>query len=368
MTEQEANELLKRYRLDQCTDAEKSLIDEWFLQHNEPGPDLPQEKAEKIGQEILKRLPRPGGSGSIIKLWSIIAAAASISLISISLLMVYQKSKKPLDTYAQDITPGGNKATLSLPNGKTLKLSEAKTGIIIDSRNITYQDGSVISSSTGNGTGMATITTPKGGQYQVILPDGSKVYLNAKSSLKYSLSFAKNGQRKIILLGGEAYFEVAKDQKRPFVVSTGNQQVQVLGTQFNIHAYPGETAIKTTLIEGSVKVTTRTPAAGSSTKTLQSGEQSVNTNGSLAVQKVNLKIAMAWKKGKIQFVKEELKTVMEMLSRWYDIQVVYDYYPADGQFTGSISRTKNISEVLSLLETTGDVHFKIEGRKVVVMK
>ncbi|CAM4252999.1 FecR family protein [Pedobacter westerhofensis] len=370
MTTEEIKQILERYNTGQCTELEKTIIEETLMQFNEDQPGLSEKKLEKLGNEIYRNLPGSDGKSRRIKLLSIITAVASVSLIGIITLLFYPRpntsSIENKSTF--NITPGGNKATLTLANGKTINLSAAKTGIIIDDNNIKYIDSTAITNRSGNAPGMATISTPKGGEYQIVLSDGTKVWLNAATTLQFSANLMRErGERKVRLERGEAYFEVYKDKKRPFVVETGQQDVLVLGTHFNIDTYePG--SIKTTLLEGSVRVQSNVHTSKTKSKILVPGEQSVNKAGAIEVRKVNTNIELAWKKGKIQFVRADLKTVMGMISRWYDIQVVYQYYPVEGKFTGSISRSKNISEVLNLLETTGDVRFKIKERQVLVMK
>jgi len=371
MTKEETKQLLKRYNADQCTELEKSIIEDTLMQFNEDQPGLSEEKLEKLGSEIYKKLPGPDGKSKIIKLWSVITAVASVSLIGISFLMFYQK-KETISTpvqYVHDIAPGSHKAILKFSNGKTINLSTSKTGVIIDADKITYNDRTAIANANGdNVSGMATITTPIGGEYQITLPDGTKVWLNAATTLQFSANLNRErGARKVSLESGEAYFEVYKDKTRPFVVATANQEVLVLGTHFNINTYELNST-KTTLLEGSVRIKSTGDASKIKPTMLLPGQQAVNTGASIEVHKVNTNIELAWKKGKIQFVRADMKTVMNMISRWYDIKVIYKYYPVDGKFTGSISRSKNISEVLNLLETTGDVRFKIVERTVLVMK
>lgn len=369
MTKEEAKQLIKKYNGGTCTEAEKALLENWFEIYNEYELDISQCEIEEIGNQIRIQLPQIEVNKNHIKLWSVIVAVASLILIALSILIFYQRNEtiSKHNKLVLDIPPGGNKATLTLANGNTINLSNTQTGITIDADKTTYNDGTAISDDNmHNVSGLATVTTPRGGTYQITLPDGTKVWLNAASSLAYSTSLKERGEERNVILSGEAYFEVSKD-KHPFVVSTSQQEVVVLGTHFNINAYE-KGLTRTTLLEGSVKVQTSSPKAKTKSKVLVPGEQSINKDGSIEVSKVNTNIELAWKKGKIQFVRTDLKTVMDMISRWYDIEVVYQYYPAGGKFTGSISRSKNISEVLNLLETTGDVRFKIEERKVLVMK
>ncbi len=167
------------------------------------------------------------------------------------------------------------------------------------------------------------------------------------------------------MVAGEAYFSVSKDKAHPFIVTTKGQDVTVLGTEFNINAYSAETTIKTTLIEGSVKVNAK---AHKLEKTLRPGQQANYSSSDIIIKAADLDLETAWKRGKTEFEDADLKTVMTMLERWYDIETVYQTNNTESRFTGTVSRSKNISAVLKLLESTGEVHFKIEGRKVIVMK
>jgi len=370
MTKEETKQLLKRYNTDQCTEREKHIVEETLMQFNEDQPGLSEKRLEQLGSEIYKNLPGPDGKSRSIKLWSVIAAIASVSLVGISILMFYPRlDVVPVETNTvQDVSPGGNKATIKFANGKTINLSAAKSGIIISANGTTYDDGTPISNGEADVSGIATITTPNGGEYQVVLQDGTKVWLNAASTLLYPTTFQDRGARRVELRSGEAYFQVTKDSKRPFVVKTRSQDVTVLGTTFNINAYSDQPQIKTTLVEGSVKVALHSTNSITNSKVIKPGEQAILQNGKIAVSRIDLGLETAWKDGKIQFENADLKTVMAMLQRWYDIEVEYAYYPTGVTFSGNIARSKNISEILELIQSTGDVHYKIEGRKVLLMK
>jgi ferric-dicitrate binding protein FerR (iron transport regulator) len=207
-----------------------------------------------------------------------------------------------------------------------------------------------------------TISTPKGGQYQVTLSDGSKVWLNAASSLRFPATFS--GKERKVELTGEGYFEVAHNKKMPFHVTVNDLDVEVLGTHFNINAYADESAIKTTLLEGSVKV-----VKGNETKIIEPGEQASVTTSEDEInvkQQVDLEQVVAWKNGIFQFERADIESVMRQISRWYDIDVDYHGRVSE-HFGGTISRDVNISDVLKMLEMTGGVNFKIDGKKVIVM-
>lgn len=362
MTTEEIKEMLSRYHSGACTDLEKRAIEESFMKFNEDNPNLSQQQLTQMDKNIRKNIPALNMPYKTSKIWPIISTAAAIAIIGIG-IWIYAPERPLVNStsHVYSIKPGGKRATVTLSNGQQISLSADKKGLVVAPTSLSYNDGSIINAK--NLTGIQTISTPKGGEYEIVLSDGTWVWLNSSTTLQYSTDLKEGGKRKVKLVTGEAYFEVAKDKRNPFVVSTGRQEVMVLGTHFNINAYSSD-RLKTTLIEGSVKVT----AASNNSKVLSPGQQAINTGATLTVNEVDTDIELAWKRGKIQFLKSDLKSVLEMVSRWYDVEIVYQYYPIDSKFTGSISRSKNISEVLNLLETTGEVHFKIDERRILVMK
>lgn len=311
-------------------------------------------------------------------------AAASVLLVMFSIglylysgkqkLTVAEKSNTQLNP---DIEPGGNKAVLVLADGSKITLDNAQNGVLTSEGNTTItksRNGQLIynaAGATGNRTALFnTVTTPRAGQYQIILPDGTKVWLNSASSLRFPAIFS--GRQRKVELTGEAYFEVAKNKAVPFVVSSGSQTIEVLGTHFNVNAYHDEASIKTTLLEGSVKVTN-----ASSNVLLSPGQQSLVSNekgSAISVVAAESDEAIAWKNGYFLFNDEELTSIMREISRWYDIDVVYQGDVNKMRFGGMVSRSKNISSVLKIMELTKRVHFKIipadaagKGRRILVM-
>lgn len=315
-------------------------------------------------------------SRQLRSLWpKAIAAAAAVVLMVLSVggyLYFQNKSaatENQLAVNTHDVDPGGNKATLTLADGSKISLTDANNGELAKQSGVKIsksKNGELVYSVTASdATPLAfnTISTPRGGIYQVNLPDGTKVWLNAASSIKFPTTFAQLSQRKVEL-EGEAYFEVAKNKKVPFVVATSGQQVQVLGTHFNISSYTDERELKTTLLEGSVKV------IAANTIVLKPGQQSNlkrNGSGDLKVSTANIAQVMAWKNGFFHFEKENLHEVMRQLSRWYDIEVVYEVDRHDDEFMGDIPRGIKLSEALKILSFEG-TQFRIEGRKLIVKK
>ncbi|MGF7079559.1 FecR family protein [Mucilaginibacter sp. UYCu711] len=265
-----------------------------------------------------------------------------------------------------NITPGSNKAILTLQDGSTIVLNDAKEGTLAQQGNaniVKMANGQLVYNKTDTEPEKVlfnTMTTPRGGQYKLTLPDGTDVWLNSASSITYPTAFV--GNERNVSVTGEAYFEVAKDKTKPFHVKAGSQTIEVLGTHFNVMAYADEDVIKTTLLEGSVKVT-----GDKESGILKPGEQSaINKAGDLKVSVASIDEAMAWKNGYFKFNRVGIKYIMRQLSRWYDVDVVYDGRVKEDEFVGTIGRGENIVQALHLLELA-NVHFKIQDKKIIVL-
>jgi len=372
-----ARQLLNKYLSGTCTEMEKALLETWYLkQHGEDLPEISVLEKEKQLNEIWLNLPIHAKERKINMLWRKIAVSA-IVLITIGIAGILYTQKdihESENRYAvKDIRPGENKAILTLADGTKINLSGKASGLLAEQSGIKItkaSDGQLVYTVTDPGKHLSaddeeqfnTIETPVGGQYMVNLPDGTKVWLNAATTLKYPVQFSKNSRS--VKLIGEGYFEVFHDQERPFYVSGTNQTVEVLGTHFNFMDYPDETVAKTTLVEGSVKV-----IGNKKSKILIPGQQSRLINGRLTVaDQADIEEAIAWKNGYFKF-NEDLRSVMNKISRWYGVDISYEIDPdADLVFGGKISRTRNLSAVLKIIEYTGKVHFKIEERRVTVTK
>lgn len=371
----EAEKLLEKYRAGECTPEEKAIIEDYMVYEGITPRDLLSIEPEMIinKEKVMRIAAIPKITSLPVRIATVAAAIAIIT--TLVLFYIYPARELP-NTYANDINPGGNKAILTLANGNQINLNDAKSGALVSESGfeiVKDKDGQIsykVSRSASGTNEYNTITTPRGGQFIVTLPDGSKVMLNAGSSMKYPTSFAKSLTRKVEL-SGEAYFEITKDAKHPFIVATEQQTVEVLGTHFNVSAYNDETAVKTTLLEGSVKVTPSLRGTKQSPKSiiLKPNEQSSLTKNNIQIKRVDTDEAVAWKSGEFLFRNEPLESIMRKISRWYDVKVVYeDQALAKELFGGMISRSGKISEVLQVLEITKDVHFKVEGRTVTVMK
>lgn len=299
-----------------------------------------------------------------------IAAASVLLLLGMAGYFLLRQEKAPTAspsqlTAKQDIVPGSTGAILTLANGEKIVLDSAGNGVLAvqGKTKLINRNGQILyDGEDRENAGMLynTITTPRGRQYTLMLADGSKVWLNAASSLRYPATFS--GEARKVEVTGEAYFEIAHS-KVPFVVNVRGMEVQVLGTHFNINAYEDEAAIQTTLLEGSVKV-----SKSGRSRVLQPGQQSlVSGDAAIKVQdEVNTDVILAWKNGYFSFDQTDLYAVMRQISRWYDVDVVYEGNIPDRRFGGEISRNANASQVLQILEES-NIHFKIIERKIVVL-
>jgi transmembrane sensor len=271
-----------------------------------------------------------------------------------------------------DAVPGGNKAMLFLANGSKIILDSARSGkltqqggtnvIKIDSDRLAY------SGSNENSTEILynTLATPRGGQYQLTLPDGSRVWLNAASSIRYPTTF--RGAERNVTITGEAYFEVTKNTKMPFVVNAGPTRTTVLGTHFNVKAYPDERSVSTTLLEGGIKISLAGDERIGDERILRPGQQAVLDEATrlLTVRDADTFQAIAWKNGLFDFDQTDIPAIMRQISRWYDVDVSYRWNYDGVKFGGGISRQLNLSHVLRLLDKNG-VHTKLEDKKLIVL-
>ena len=368
------NQLLLKYQQGKCTPEEKKLV-EYLYNFAESTQDQEKEATgtERIKAEIWARLPEASKiqkPARINKLkW--ISAAAAMAAITLSIWIYTSRNaatdpNHPKSHYTTDIAPGKNTATLTLANGKTIALSDSKTGVVISASQLSYNDGSSLPVETDRSLGeeadkqaqILSATTPRGGTYQVRLSDGTKVWLNAASSIKFPASFS--AKERMVELTGEAYLEVAKDKTRPFIVRSGSQQVEVLGTHFNINNYNPK-AVRTSLLEGKVRVS----SADGKQVVLSPGQQSLYDETGLELENRDAAYATAWKDGYFLFNNEDLGSIMQTLSRWYRVEVAYtDPTLQTERFFGKISRYEHISKILRMLERTDVVQFSVEDGKV----
>lgn len=408
MNETMATDLLKRFRSGECTDVEKQLVEAWYAELINTG-ELEWEEGEResiqatsenwllqnMNDDELTYAPVRRMRTATKAWW---AAAAILVLMTGAAYYLYNKQQatvvaKKEDTLKNDVAPGSNKAVLTLANGTTIDLDDASNGVVAQEGNskvLKPEDGQLLYEQEDNSEqgplSYNTLATPRSGQYQLILPDGSKVWLNSESSIHYPIAFAENERR--VQITGEAYFEVAKlksgsGERVPFIVEKGNMQVEVLGTHFNVNAYNDESAIKTTLLEGKVRVVKRETANDKSRQVgtgsekpneisvvLKPGEQAVlsRAHSPLTINhSPDVDNVVAWKNGLFHFESADIKTVMRQLARWYDVEVVYEGTTVknDPLFV-EVSRNTRLSDVLKVLEESGSAKFTIQGKKIVV--
>jgi transmembrane sensor len=373
MLPNEIEELIERYNAGKASPEEVDLVESWYAKYQSSSKDIPVDFLEKDQKESLNQIigqikSKPSGIN-----WQQLSIAASILILFTAGLFFYIIKSEPnrqavaKNVIKPDLTPGGNKAILTLSNGQSIVLNGAKNGTLAKQGNtdINKLSGSAISYQSASSFAAAdaviynTATTPRGGQFQFILSDGTKVWLNSASSIKFPVAFNSN-ERKVELTG-EAYFEVAHDAKRPFRVVSNQQQVEVLGTHFNINAYNDEDVINTTLLEGSVKVTSANTAI-----TIVPGQQAQFKDGKINVAAVNVDDAVAWKNGLFNFNDNSIEEVMKQLSRWYDVDIKYEGQLPSRRFSGEISRNVNASQILDILSFK-KIHYRIEGKSIIVM-
>lgn len=365
----DAEQLIKKYIAGTCTDAEKALVETFYAQQLQngsfPESDVNPNIKDKIWANIQAGRKNEKGHKSI-RVW--ISYAAAILIFAIGIGYIVQNSvKQPADhpiakqVDSGPIHPGSHRATLTLENGQSLELSENQTGIVVGDQ-IAYSDGTELLDAF-NENQWARLKTPRGGTYQVRLPDGTVVRLNAASSLRYPVHF--NGNQRVVELEGEAYFTVTKNPDKPFIVKSNGQQIQVLGTIFNISAYAEEGYTQTSLVEGSVKVTND---AGKHLILKPNESATLDASGKLYKQNVDVNSKIAWMHGYFSFDDESIHSILRKISRWYNVDIVYQDTIRDMSLLGVIPRSGDIKQVLKSLEHLGGIKFKIENRTIVVMK
>lgn len=328
----------------------------------------------RLKERIAKKNKKPD-KGFRISPW--LKIAASLLLIcSISYLILRQSLLPKSDHNKQSIViPGEDKALLTLADGSTISLDEVAVGTLALEGGVRVEktkNGQLIYSASGseiqNQTASNTISTPKGGQYRLILPDGSKAWLNASSSLHYPIHFENNERR--VKMTGEVYFEIAKLEKRlhgrteriPFYVETADQEIQVLGTHFNVNSYPDEPGIVTTLLEGSVRITS---SLNGETVLLRPGQQSF-LDKHLVVSAADVEQQVAWTAGDFIFKSESLASILRKVSRWYDVDIVCPPHLGKLKFDGIVSRSQPLTSIMDMVEITGKAKVKLTERRIIV--
>lgn len=377
--------LIEKYLDGSITPAEEAQLMAWYQEHNQADVEWPVTNAgeeEQVRLRMLRRLNEHISPATRTRTtrrpWYYIPAAASVLLIlGLATWFYYPQLLRSTNTTqtSKAIVPGGNKAVLTLDNGDKVVLESAQNGVISQQGNASVNktdSGTLLYNNNVTGNAATTIvyntlSIPYGGQYQVTLQDGTKVWLNAGSSMRFPASFP--GNERNVTLTGEAYFEVAKDKARPFLVTVNEgpgtpMTVQVLGTHFNINAYPDEQQHIVTLLEGAVKV-----GCGAANALLVPGKEAIlnKISGKINIAEGDTEAATAWKNGYFLFDNEKVENIMKQIGRWYDVEISYQGDVSGKAIGGSLPRSKDVTEVLNTLELTGTVHFKIEGRRIIVM-
>lgn len=383
-TAEEQATLLNWLQKPENEEAARQLLKQSFLD-NKAIEQVPEQLTQSVLQAIWNahkennalnnEVPMSGAASRVYtlpKTWLRYAAAVLLVTGGAAAYLLYNGSNGKVstnlthNTSSTTIAPGGNRATLTLADGSIILLDSAANGQLASQGNISIlklDDGAISYNGAGtNGSSnnlYNTISTPKGGQYQVTLPDGSKVLLNAASTMRFATNFAKERR---VFISGEAFFEVEKNSHSPFLVVVNDDlQVEVLGTSFNVMAYNDEPGITTTLLEGSVRIN-----KGASKKILRPGEQAEVADAITVIKDADVNKAIAWKNGLLNFEGVGLREMMRQLQRWYDIEVIYSGQVPDVSFFGKISRKVDLSTVLEALAGFG-LHYKMEGRKLIVM-
>lgn len=382
ITEDEYQRLFEALEDKNNTTGWKKVIRQ-MMERQPADPDYKSSRWEPVITKILEKDRKANRKNNrrrqLFTIRRIAAAVAVILLLSAGIWFTIQYKYKEhvvtttaLKEENNNILPGSNKAILTLGNGEKIVLDSTNNGLLsmqgktkiikVNNGLLTY-NRQLITDNRQQEIQYNTITTPRGGQYEVVLPDGSKVWLNATSSIKFPAAFTRN--KRVVEITGEAYFEIAKNADRPFIVKKGDVEIQVLGTQFNVNAYDDEPGMKVTMLEGLVRIVQQTT---DNRQLIKPGEQiRLNKNGKMKlIENADVSEAVAWKEGLFQFSDDNIEQIMRQISRWYNVEIIYENGIPEGHITGKIPRNTNLSNVLKIMQLSG-VHFKIEGRKVIVL-
>jgi ferric-dicitrate binding protein FerR (iron transport regulator) len=371
--EKRLSELEAKWLNGTITEAEAKEYASWYNEGQDLPVRIPEEIAgseeahrQRMLDSINTRRSRP--LPATIRLFRAAAVAATLILL-IAGLYYYRNTRQtrdivqaPAPQQPHDIAPGRTRATLTLSNGQTIALDPSSNGILGHDSGVYISNTDSVLTYKGNSDSRSlafnTLSTAKGEQYSVTLSDGTKVWLNAASILRFPIQFT--GEDRRVEVTGEAYFEVARDASKPFFISSGDMHVQVLGTSFNINAYANEPIVRTTLLEGAVRINHRVDLSPHQQSRIEKG-------GDIKVLKdIDVDEVVAWKNGAFSFNNADITTVMRQLERWYDIEVVYEGNKPADVFYGGISRSSTLMEVLKILQAS-KVRFRLEGKRLIVL-
>jgi transmembrane sensor len=377
MSKKDATDLLNRYLAGNVTTDEKALVETWYANYSKNAqlPDIDDQHLEANQEDNLLKLLakiRPRPKHNYFRSLGVAAAVSGFIIVSLTLLKptIFDKKQtavlKPALNTPPPLPPGGNKAILILSDGSSIALNDARKGELANDKGVKIDkkaNGQIsytsnVASATQPANAFNTVITPRGGQYQLILSDGTKVWLNSASSLKYPVAFI--GNKREIQLSGEAYFEVAHNRHKPFRVISNGQVVEVLGTHFNVNAYTDEPAVKTTLLEGSVKV-----QSNGVSKTIKPNEQVMLKGGSMNIAKADVTEAVAWKNGFFYFKDDDLKSVLRQLARWYNVDIKYEGEIPQREFSGEISKNIDASKLFAILSFE-KITYQVENKTIII--
>ncbi|HEX3383892.1 MAG TPA: FecR domain-containing protein [Mucilaginibacter sp.] len=354
-------DLLDRYKAGTATEEEIAFLESWYAEYQPEGPEYNPADQVMDTKRIWDELQSAQPEAKRINLWPRIVAAASV-VVALSVGAYFLLHRGTTYLTANNIFA---KAILALPGGRHIVLADVANGkltagiIKANGSELVYHE---ISSSQTSTIAYDTLTVPRGGHFQLTMADGSKIWLNAATVIRYPET-CLGDERKIELVKGEAYFEVMHNSSKPFRVISRNQVTEDIGTRFNVNAYEDEPMVQTTLLEGSVSV-----ADDKGKVILKPGQKSVvKAPGSdIIIQNANLDEAVAWKNNRFVFNNDDITSVMRQVSRWYDVEVTYDGNMTGKEFTGSIARSEKVDEVLRKLEETGNIHYRMEGKRIII--
>lgn len=375
MNEEEIRELLKRYRQGNCTEQEKESVELWFditSKQSDWQWKNPAQK-ESTRANILKGIKEvtQQRKQEKLRIWPYISVAASLLILLFAGWYFYfsnqkQLSQQPFHQIA--VAPGSKQAMLTLSDGSSVMVDDAANGVVASdgsSRVLKNGDGTLEYQSENNQVkpaGRNTLAVPRGGTFQITMSDGTKAWINSATTITYPAGNADS--ERLVELTGEAYFEVAKDKKRPFKVMSNGTEILVTGTHFNVSAYDDDQKVTTTLAEGAVIVSNK-----GHQRALIPGQQSVSSaSGDITFGKVDVESALAWKEGYFVFEDQDLKSVMKMVSRWYDVEIEYQGAIPDNKFGGTFSKSKGLDGLLNYLQQLSNIQFKQQGKKIIIMK
>ncbi|GGC13082.1 iron dicitrate transporter FecR [Parapedobacter defluvii] len=378
MNKEEILDLLARYEAGVCSEKETATLEQWFATqlHNHTWEWENETERQLVKRAMQRHIESQLFPKKISPVFTLkrIATAAAILIFCATAIGIYliRRSSGPVEQFyiSQAVAPGSNAAQLTLADGKTIWLDDAQTGTV-------YNQGGIAITKLANGgidyqvdhrfakgatnEGNNTISVPRGGQYQITLPDGTKVWLNSATTLTYPVVFA--GHERRVSLTGEAYFEVAKNKAMPFEVNANGTHILVTGTEFNVAAYADEKMVKTTLVTGRVEV-----ACGSQKTILNPGQQALSSShSSIQTKDIDTDYAIAWVNGDFLFEDQDIRTIMKDIARWYNVDVVFEGMVPSKRFGGTYTRSKGLAELLGYLESLSGMHFNLKERRVTVM-